>query len=303
MSKINPKIDFAFKKLFGSENNKDLLISLINSIISEDEKIKSVQLRNPYNLADYRAGKMSILDIKAEDEKGHWYNIEMQIGEDLNYDKRAIYYWSKMVTEQLSEGMMFKHLNKTISINILDFNIVEANSNYHNLYKILNVETGKNDDMHDMFELHYIELKKFRKHYEDIANTLDRWITFLTKANKLDRQNLPKELSDDHEIVKAFEEVDRMFNEDEREMYNIRLQQQMEFESKLDSAKEKGREEGLEEGMEKGLEKGMEKGLEKGLEKGKIGIAKKMLKKNMSIDVIIEMTDLTKEEIENLKKI
>ena len=264
MSKKNPKIDFAFKKLFGSEQNKDLLISLINSIISEDEKIKAVQLRNPYNLADYREGKMSILDIKAEDEKGYWYNIEMQIGEDLNFDKRSIYYWSKMVTEQLSEGMMFKHLNKTISINILDFNIVESNPNYHNLYKILNIETGNNDNMPDMFELHYIELKKFRKQYTDIANALDRWITFLTRANKLDSQNLPKELSDNPEIVKALEEVDRMFNEDEREVYNIRLQQQMEFESKLDSAKEKGREEGREEGMEK----------------EKIGIAQKMLKKN-----------------------
>jgi predicted transposase/invertase (TIGR01784 family) len=284
MCKINPKIDFAFKKLFGSEENKDLLISLINSIITEDEKIKSIELRNPYNLADYRKGKMSILDIKAKDEKERWYNIEMQIGEDLNFDKRSIYYWSKMVTEQLSEGMMFKQLNKTISINILDFNIVSSSLDFHNIYKILNEKTGKNDELHDMFELHYIELKKFRKDYSQIANTLDRWITFLTKANKLDKQNIPKELSEDPEILKAIAEVDRMFNEDEREMYNIRLQEQMEFESKLDSA----------------FEKGIEKGIEKGKKEAKLIMAKKLILKNLSIEDIIEMTELTKDDIENL---
>ena len=284
MCKINPKIDFAFKKLFGSEENKDLLISLINSIITEDEKIKSIELRNPYNLADYRKGKMSILDIKAKDEKERWYNIEMRIGEDLNFDKRSIYYWSKMVTEQLSEGMMFKQLNKTISINILDFNIVSSSLDFHNIYKILNEKTGKNDELHDMFELHYIELKKFRKDYSQIANTLDRWITFLTKANKLDKQNIPKELSGDPDILKAIAEVDRMFNEDEREMYNIRLQEQMEFESKLDSA----------------FEKGIEKGIEKGKKEAKLIMAKKLILKNLSIEDIIEMTGLTKDDIEKL---
>ena len=110
MCRINPRVDFAFKKLFGSEENKDLLISLINAIVSEQEQVVEVELKNPYNLADYRAGKMSILDIKAKSENGRWFNVEMQISEDYNFDKRAIYYWAKLVTEQLSEGKMFKEL-------------------------------------------------------------------------------------------------------------------------------------------------------------------------------------------------
>ena len=118
MCRINPRVDFAFKKLFGSEENKDLLISLINAIIPDEERITEIELKNPYNLADYRAGKISILDIKARDHTGRWLNIEMQIGEDLNFDKRAIYYWSKLVTEQLSEGMMFKELKKTVVCSI-----------------------------------------------------------------------------------------------------------------------------------------------------------------------------------------
>ena len=87
MCRINPRVDFAFKKLFGSEENKDLLISLINSIVSEKDQAADIELKNPYNLADYQAGKMSILDIKAKSREGKWYNIEMQINEDLNFEK------------------------------------------------------------------------------------------------------------------------------------------------------------------------------------------------------------------------
>jgi predicted transposase/invertase (TIGR01784 family) len=90
MCRINPKVDFAFKKLLGSEENKYLLISLINAVVSEEDQVADVTLRNPYSLADYQAGKMSILDIKAVDRKGCWFNVEMQISEDLYFDKRAI---------------------------------------------------------------------------------------------------------------------------------------------------------------------------------------------------------------------
>jgi len=77
---------------------------------------------------------MLILDIKALDRnRKHWYKIcEMQISEELNFDKRAVYYWAKLVTEQLSEGKMFRELKKTVSINILDFNFVPDTASYHN---------------------------------------------------------------------------------------------------------------------------------------------------------------------------
>jgi len=244
MCKINPRVDFAFKKLFGSEENKDLLISLINAIVSEQEQVVEVELKNPYNLADYRAGKMSILDIKAKAKNGHWFNVEMQISEDYNFDKRAIYYWAKLVTKQLSEGMMFKKLKKTISINILDFNFIPDTKEVHNCYKIINIATGKDDKLHDIFELHYIELKKFTKRQDQITSGLDRWSTFLTKAHKLDKNDMPKELASDQAIVKAILAVDRMFDEEERLVYEIRMQSLADVESKITSAEEKGLEQG-----------------------------------------------------------
>lgn len=286
MCKINPRVDFAFKKLFGSEENKDLLISLINAIVSEQEQVVEVELKNPYNLADYRAGKMSILDIKAKAENGRWFNVEMQISEDYNFDKRAIYYWAKLVTEQLSEGMMFKELKKTISINILDFNFIPNTPEVHNCYKIINTATGKDDKLHDIFELHYIELKKFKKTYHQINSALDRWSTFLTKADKLDKEHVPKELASDKNIVKAIEAVDRMFNEEERLVYETRMQSLADVESKIASAEEKG------------LEKGLEQGREEGINKASKVIAFNLLGKGIDIATIAEVTGLAENVIE-----
>jgi predicted transposase/invertase (TIGR01784 family) len=234
MCKINPKVGFVFKKLFGSEKNKDLLISLLNSILFEKDRIKTVELLNPYNLEDYKQDKMSILDIIATDEKERKYKILLQIGEDLNFVKRAVFYWSKMVTDKLSERMMFKKLNKTICINILDFNIVSNNSDFHNIYKILNNKAVKNDNLHDVLEFHYIELKKFQKEFCHISNNLDRWLFFFNNADKLNIKNVPQELSQDSEILKAISEIDTMFDEEELKMYNNKLQMKMEFENKLD---------------------------------------------------------------------
>jgi len=249
---INPRIDFAFKKLFGSEENKDLLISLINAIVSEADQVADIDLKNPYNLADYQAGKLSVLDIKACDHSGRWFNIEMQVSQDLDFDKRAIFYWAKLVTEQLKEGEMFRQLKKTISINILDFNFLSQSEAFHSRYKIMNVDSGSDDRMHDVFEMHYVELKKFRKQYNEISSALDRWATFLTRAHELTQNTIPERLKGDASILKAIGAVDRMFDEDERQVYEVRMQTMADIKSQIASAEDIG----LERGMVKGLEKG-----------------------------------------------
>ena len=281
MCRINPRVDFAFKKLFGSEENKDLLMSLINAIVSEQEQVVEVELKNPYNLADYRAGKMSILDIKAKSENGRWFNVEMQISEDYNFDKRAIYYWAKLVTEQLSEGMMYKELKKTISINILDFNFIPDINEVHSCYKIINAATGKEDKLHDIFELHYVELRKFTKQHEQVTTALDRWSTFLTRAHELDKYHIADELASDVAIVKAIAAVDRMFDEEERLVYEIRMQSLADVESKIASAEEKGREEGREEGINQTTK----------------NIAINLIKKGTPIELVAEVTGLSEAEI------
>ncbi len=284
MCKINPRVDFAFKKLFGSEENKDLLISLINAIVSDEEQVVEVELKNPYNLADYRADKISILDIKAKAENGRWFNVEMQIREDNNFDKRAFYYWAKLVTEQLGEGMMYKELKKTISISILDYDFVPDSEEVHSCYKIINTATGKDDRLHNFFELHYIELKKFKKMYHEIQTALDRWSSFLTTAHQLDRDHTPKELASDKNIVKAIAAIDRMFNEEERQVYEVRLKEYTDVASIIAS----------------GAEKNIEKGVEIGMEKASKAIALNLLAKGIDSATIADATGLSVSDIADL---
>ncbi len=288
MCHINPRVDFAFKKLFGSEENKELLISLINAIVTEEDQVVDLELRNPYNLADYLADKMSVLDIKARDATGRWFNVEMQISQDLSFDKRAIYYWSKLVTEQLSEGMMFRELKKVISINILDFDFIPDRTEYHNRYRIMNVATGRDDRLHDVFELHYVELRKFGKQFSEITDALDRWTAFLTRAHEIKKTHIPEALQADQHIVKAIEAVDRMFNEDERQVYEVRMQTLATVKSQVAAALEQGREEGREEGIEEGAFQAKRKMLRKAAQSG------------MSVEQLASVFELSPDEVEEL---
>jgi len=274
MCHINPRVDFAFKKLFGSEENKDLLIALINAIVTKEDQVVSLTLRNPYNLAAYLAGKISVLDIKAEDATGRWFNIEMQMSQDLSFDKRALYYWAKLITEQLGEGMIYRQLHKTISINILNFDLVRQSDEFHNRYRIMNAATGKDDGIHDTFELHYVELPKFCKDFTQLANALDRWTVFLKRAHEIDKTKVPASLQCDPLIMDAIHKVDRMFNEDERKIYDIRMQNLADTASQIDSARSEGE------------------------EKGQQGMVLKAKEAGMSAAAIAEMFDLPSDKVE-----
>jgi predicted transposase/invertase (TIGR01784 family) len=118
MITINPRVDFVFKKLFGTEENKDLLINLLNSIISEADQVKDLVIRNPYNAQNFKNEKLTILDIKAQDNQGKWFNVEMQIVDQDYYAQRALYYWSRLYTEQLAAGINYDCLKKTIGIKV-----------------------------------------------------------------------------------------------------------------------------------------------------------------------------------------
>lgn len=238
MCRINPKVDFAFKKLFGSEENKELLISFINSVLSEEEQIKDITLKNPYNLADYIKGKMSILDIKAVDNNGAWYDIEMQLAEQGYYDKRAFYYWAKVYTEQIESGDDYDILKKTIGINILDFNYI-SEKDYHNVYKVYNEKTK--NELSDLFQMHFIELNKFNKGIGEVKTALDRWVTFLNRAYEYDKNKLPEELAKDESIKKAVEKLDIMYLDgEEREIYENDLKRLRIQKAEIKTAEEKG---------------------------------------------------------------
>jgi predicted transposase/invertase (TIGR01784 family) len=282
MCKLNPKVDFAFKKLFGSEENKEILISFINSIISEENQIKNLELKNPYNVSNYKNGKMTILDIKAVDENGIWYDIEMQIAEQGFYDKRALYYWSKVYSDQLESGYDFTILRKTIAINILDFNYLKE-EDFHNTYKIYNEKTK--EAFSDLFEMHFIELTKFKKDYKDLKTALDRWVSFLNKAYEIDKDKIPVELAEDENIRKAVEKLEIMYlDKEEREIYENDLKAMRIHKAEIKTAEEKG----------------IQKGIEKGEKSKSLEIAKNLLDV-LDNETIAVKTGLTIEEIQKLR--
>ena len=132
---INPRVDIAFKKIFGVEGNEDLLLSLINSIMSKEDQVAEIELLNPYNAKNTKMDKLSILDIKAKSVDGRRFNIEMQVADEADYDKRALYYWAKLYTEQLQKGDDYSILCKAVGIHILNFLSVPGTPKYHNIFQ------------------------------------------------------------------------------------------------------------------------------------------------------------------------
>ncbi|OQY06539.1 MAG: transposase [Fusobacteriia bacterium 4572_132] len=284
MCRYNPKIDLVFRKLFGSEENKDILLSFINGILEGETVIKDLTLKNPYNLSFYMSGKMTILDIKAEDENGIWYDIEMQISEQGFYGKRALYYWSKVYSDQIEKAEDFRELKKTIGIHLLDFKYFDDDRYIRNIV-LKDMETDEIYPELNYEELYFIEMSKFKKKYSEVKTVLDRWITFMNRAYELDKNNIPKELEDEV-IKKAIDKLEVMyFNEQEREVYEAERKIKMNRKEELRTAEEKGIKEGKREGIRE----------------EKIEIAKNLLKNNVDVQIIITSTGLNIEEIEKLK--
>lgn len=279
MCKINPRVDYAFKKLFGTEENKDLLIGFINAVVSEQDQVVDLELKNPYNPKNFKNDKISIFDIKAQDKKGTWFNIEMQMLDQEYYAQRAMYYWARLYVSQLSSGINYDKLTKTIGINILNFDCLDEEK-YHNVYKLKNIETEKEIINH--LEIHFIELEKYDN---KLSTLMDRWVNFLKKADEYSKSKLPKELEEVPTIKKALEALETMYlTEEERELYEGRLKWIRDEQIAIASAEKRGREEGMKEGVEK----------------RNIEIAKNMLESGMEIDLVAKITGVSIEEIKKI---
>ena len=307
MEKINPRVDVAFKKIFGIEENKDLLISLINATVGKEDQVIDVKLLNPYNQKNFRQDKLSILDIKAEGACGKKFNIEIQITDEADYDKRALYYWARLYADQLKVGEDYSKLEKVIGIHILNFTSILESEKYHNSFHITEKETGL--PYFKCLELHTIELNKFTEKVDgklgelasQIKTSLDMWSAFLTRHELLSGDHLPQSL-DKPELKKALKVLKVMnFTDEEREAYEDRLKWLRIEANTLKKYKEEGREEGREEGLKEGREKGLKEGERRGRKEEKITLAKKLFQKGMSLEEIAGMIELDIEEIQYLE--
>ncbi len=276
---LNPKIDYVFKRIFGHVGNEDITKELLSSILNR--KVTDLKLdNNPILEKDMLDDKMGILDIKAKIDDSINCDIEMQIVDRRNIEKRILYYWSKMYTSSIKSGGKFKDLQQGIVILISDYelNSLKEIQKYITKWNIREEEYSK-IILTDVLEFYILELPKFNKYRKNINNTeLDSWIKFIENLEVND-------MNDTSENAKAIQKAKQVLEEisqDEHERYLAELREKY----IMDQAD-------IEEA-------GYYKGVQAGIAKEKITIAKKFKEQNVDFEIISKATGLTIDEIKNL---
>ena len=182
---INPKTDFAFKKIFGSKHSKDILISFLNALVyDEQDMIRDLIILDPYQAPRIKGIKDSYLDVKATLSDGKTVIIEMQVLNVLGFEKRVLYNAAKAFSIQLGVGEDYTLLNPIIALTITDFEMFPGNDRVLSRYRLK--EKDDLTDYSDDIELIFVELPKFKKTLDDLQTLVDKWLYFLRSANQLE---------------------------------------------------------------------------------------------------------------------
>jgi predicted transposase/invertase (TIGR01784 family) len=250
MKFVDVKNDIAFRKIFGNENRKETLISFLNAILefNGDQIIVEVTILNPYQLPKLKGGKVTIIDVKATDQAGRTYIVEMQVGDIDGFAKRVLYYSSKSYSDQIKRADFYRKLQPVIFIGILDFEQTE-NENYISRSQIRDVETGE-QTIKDM-EFNFIELPKFNKQLSELSTLTEKWVYFIKNAENL--EVLPENINDEG-LKSAYEEANiQTWTQEELDAYEYAFMREEDERARLDKAKQEGKEEMILEMNEEGF--------------------------------------------------
>ncbi len=278
-----PTNDFIFKRIFGKEGNERITKRLLSSII-EDE-IDEISLNEETILEkDLMNDKMGILDIKAKLVNGTIIDLEMQIANKKDIEKRLLYYWSKIYSTNIKSGEKYKELKRVIVIMFANFELTNFKNikKYHTEWKIREKDYG-NCILTNDFEVDIIEIPKLKKYSTNIENTqnkeLQTWIQFLTNPNEMEA----KTMEEIEEVKMAKEELDKI-RQNKREERLAELRQKYIMDQNAIE------------------EYGYDRGKEEGIKENRLEIAKKMLEQNATIEFVVTCTGLTKEQVEKLRE-
>nr|WP_276531993.1 Rpn family recombination-promoting nuclease/putative transposase [Brevibacillus invocatus] len=272
---MNPIVDFVFKRIFGTEENKDLLLSFLNATLKPEEgrQLKEITLVDPHINADQVGDKASVLDVRAKTTTGEQFNIEIQLHNKYDMEKRSLYYWAKMYEGQLEEGEPYRNLKKTVTISILDFEYLPTDS-YHSVFRLRESEEGfvLTDDL----EIHFLELPKVAGVHQETSDLLVKWLLFLKAESKTKLE----ELAMSEPTIRKAIDVLEFLNQDKeaRKLYELREKALKDELNMIEGAKAEGE-------RQKAIQ-----------------MAMKMLTKGKDVEEIAEFTELSLEEIEELKQ-
>ncbi|WP_010402003.1 MULTISPECIES: Rpn family recombination-promoting nuclease/putative transposase [unclassified Wolbachia] len=304
---LDPKNDVAFRRIFGTEKNKDILIHFLNDILDFTGKntIQDIEFLSTIQDPDIASKKQSIVDVLCRDSTGVQCIIEMQVAKTKGFEKRAQYYAAKAYSRQADKGDQYHNLKEIIFIAIADCILFPDKSEYKSKHTIRDENTNEHD-LKDFYFI-FIELPKFPKTKEDqLSSIVEKWVYFFRYADETSEEELERIIGSDLIIKRAYEELNRFnwsekeFIAYEQEIKRIRDEQAV-LAQKLDDAKHEGRQEGRQEGIQIGEERGIQIGKEEGKVEGKIEVAKNLLKAGISIDVVSQTTGLSFDDIKQLQ--
>ena len=284
---VNPYTDFGFKKLFGTEINKDLLISFINSLLHGREVVKDLTYLNTDGTSE--ADRRAVFDVYCENEKGEKILVEMQRGIQQYFKDRSLYYATFPIREQGQKGEWDYRLKSVYIIGILNFTFDKDNNDYYH-HEVQLLDNQTKEVFYDKLTFIYLEMPKFNKTEDELNGMFEKWLFVLRNLSRL--MERPKALQE-RVFTKLFEAAEiAKFTKTEYDNYEESLKVYRDWKNMIVTEKKISWEEGHEVGKEEGREEGKKQNA--------IEMAKILKEEGVAINIIVKSSGLTEEEINAL---
>ena len=283
---VNFYTDFAFKKLFGTEMNKDLLISFLNALLQGREVVLDVNYLNTEHLGTQEYDRRAVFDVYCKNDKGEVFLVEMQKGEQQFFKDRSIYYSTFAIREQAPRGEWNYELKGVYTIGILNFCFdKEREGNYYHEVKLM--DTATKEVFYDKLVFIYLEMPKFTKQENELESLFDKWLYVIRNlAALMERPRVLQEKVFAHLFEAA--EIAK-FSRVERYEYEESLKAYRDWFSVMATAELRGE--------ERGKEKGLKEGLEKGRIEERLRNARGLKARGVDADIIAQVTGLSEDDI------
>jgi predicted transposase/invertase (TIGR01784 family) len=286
---LDPKNDVAFKKIFGTEKNKDILIHFLNDMIvfKNQKPIVDITFLKASQDPEISSQKSSIVDVLCKDATGVNYIVEMQVAKEKGFEKRAQYYAAKAYGSQLLVGGKYCDLKEVIFLAISSETLFPDKKNYKSDHVILDKETYEHD-LAD-FSFTFVELSKFHKTLDELQTMEEKWTYFFKHAEETGEEDLKKLIGSDLIIQKAYTALDRFFwNEEELRTYEQAEKRVHDYLASMEQKYDEGKIEGEAIGIAKGKTEMARE------------IARELRKNGVAISLIAIGSGLSEEEINSL---